>query len=36
VSNKLVTHGNLAEVVRIIVSNGIILYALTRVGREEA
>lgn len=32
VANKIVTEGNLAEVVRIIVSNGIILYALTKVG----
>ncbi|EYE88565.1 ABC transporter [Fervidicella metallireducens AeB] len=32
VANKIVTEGNLAEVLRIIVSNGIILYALTKVG----
>ncbi|WP_315121841.1 ABC transporter permease subunit [uncultured Clostridium sp.] len=32
VANKIVTEGNLAEVVRIILSNGIILYALTKVG----
>lgn len=31
VANKIVTEGNLSEVVRIIISNGIILYALTKV-----
>lgn len=35
VANKIVTEGNLAEVVRIIISNGIILYALTKVGGSE-
>lgn len=35
VANEVVTEGNLAEVVRIIVSNGIILYALTKVGGGE-
>lgn len=35
VANKIVTEGNLAEVVRIIISNGIILYALTKVGGNE-
>lgn len=35
VANEIVTEGNLAEVVRIIVSNGIILYALTKVGGGE-
>lgn len=30
VANKIVTEGNLSEVLRIIVSNGIILYALTK------
>ncbi len=31
VANKLLPEGNLSEVMRIIVSNGIILYALTKV-----
>lgn len=31
VANEIVTEGNLSEVVRIVVSNGIILYALTKV-----
>lgn len=35
VFNKIVTEGNLAEVARIIVSNGIILYALTKAGGGE-
>lgn len=35
VANKLVPTGNLAEVVRIVVSNGIILYALTKAGGGE-
>lgn len=35
VANKIVTEGNLAEIVRIVVSNGIILYALTKVGGGE-
>ncbi|KXG74601.1 ABC transporter permease subunit [Thermotalea metallivorans] len=35
VANKLVTEGNLSEVARIIVSNGIILYALTQAGGGE-
>lgn len=35
VANKLVTEGNLAEIARIIVSNGIILYALTKAGGGE-
>ena len=30
VSNQIITQGNLSEIVRIIVSNGIILYALTK------
>ncbi len=30
VANKIVTEGNLSEILRIIVSNGIILYALTK------
>jgi len=30
VANKLLPEGNLSEVMRIIVSNGIILYALTK------
>lgn len=36
VANKIVTEGNLAEVARIIISNGIILYALTKVSGGEA
>lgn len=32
VANKLVTEGNLSEILRIIVQNGIILYALTKMG----
>ena len=32
VANKIVTEGNLSEVMRIIVQNGIILYALTKMG----
>jgi len=32
VINKMMPEGNLSEVVRIIVSNGVILYALTKVG----
>ena len=35
VANKLVAEGNLSEVARIIVSNGIILYALTQAGGGE-
>jgi simple sugar transport system permease protein len=35
VANEVVTEGNLAEIARIIVSNGIILYALTKVGGGE-
>lgn len=31
VANAIVTEGNLSEVIRIIISNGIILYALTKV-----
>jgi len=33
VANKIITVGGVAEIARIIVSNGIILYALTQVGR---
>ncbi len=32
VINKMMPEGNLSEVIRIIVSNGVILYALTKVG----
>lgn len=32
VINRMMPEGNLSEVVRIIVSNGVILYALTKVG----
>jgi simple sugar transport system permease protein len=35
VINKMMPDGNLSEIVRIIVSNGVILYALTKVGGEE-
>jgi simple sugar transport system permease protein len=35
VINKMMPDGNLSEVIRIIVSNGVILYALTKVGGEE-
>jgi simple sugar transport system permease protein len=34
VANQLFPEGNLSEVLRQIVQNGIILYALTKVGRE--
>jgi len=34
VANELVKEGNLSEVLRMIVQNGIILYALTKVGGE--
>ena len=32
VANEVMPEGNLAEVARIIISNGIILYALTKGG----
>lgn len=35
VTNAVLPEGNLSEVVRIIISNGIILYALTRIGGGE-
>jgi len=35
VSNAVLPEGNLSEVVRIIISNGIIVYALTRIGGGE-
>ncbi|MCT4619627.1 MAG: ABC transporter permease [Marinisporobacter sp.] len=35
VANEIVSEGNLSEVLRMIVQNGIILYALTKVGGEE-
>ena len=35
VINKMMPEGNLSEVIRIIVSNGVILYALTKVGGNE-
>ncbi|SCG83568.1 ribose transport system permease protein [Proteiniborus sp. DW1] len=35
VANLIITAGNLSEVLRAIVQNGIILYALTKVGGEE-
>ena len=34
VANELVPEGNLSEMLRVIVQNGIILYALTRIGGE--
>ena len=35
VINKVMPEGNLSEVIRIIVQNGVILYALTKVGGNE-
>ena len=35
VANELIKEGNLSEVLRLIVQNGIILYALTQVGGGE-
>lgn len=35
VANKIVVEGNLSEVIRIIISNGIILYALTKAGGDD-
>lgn len=35
VINKMMPQGNLSEVIRIIVQNGVILYALTKVGGNE-
>lgn len=35
VANKIITEGGVAEIARIIVSNGIILYALTQVGGKD-
>lgn len=35
VANNMVPEGNLSEVMRMIVQNGIILYALTKVGGEK-
>ncbi|WP_432663934.1 ABC transporter permease [Wukongibacter baidiensis] len=35
VANGLIPEGNLSEVLRVIVQNGIIIYALTQVGRGE-
>jgi len=34
VANQVISHGNLSEVLRMIIQNGIILYALTKVGGE--
>lgn len=34
VANQVIPEGNLSEVARVIISNGIILYALTKVGGE--
>ena len=34
VANQLVPEGNLSEMLRVIVQNGIILYALTKIGGE--
>lgn len=35
VANKIITEGNLSEVLRMIIQNGVILYALTKVGGEK-
>ena len=35
VANQLLPEGNLSEVIRMIVQNGVILYALTKVGGSE-
>ena len=35
VINKMMPEGNLSEVVRIIITYGVILYALTKVGGNE-
>lgn len=35
VANALAPQSNLAEIVRIVVSNGIIIYALTKIGKED-
>ncbi|MBS4539669.1 ABC transporter permease [Clostridium sp. D2Q-11] len=35
VANKIVSEGNLSEVARMIIQNGIILYALTKVGGDD-
>jgi simple sugar transport system permease protein len=35
VANKLIVEGNLSEVLRMIIQNGVILYALTKVGGQE-
>jgi len=35
VANKIITEGNLSEVMRMIIQNGVILYALTKVGGKE-
>lgn len=35
VANKVAPNGNLAEIIRILVSNGIIVYALTKVKKGE-
>jgi simple sugar transport system permease protein len=32
VANVLVPQGNISEIMRILISNGIILYALTKTG----
>jgi simple sugar transport system permease protein len=32
---NIISDGQMAEIIRIIISNGIILYALTRGGEEE-
>lgn len=36
VANAIITEGNLSEVLRIIISNGIILYALTKASGGES
>lgn len=35
VANQILPEGNLSEVIRMIVQNGVILYALTKVGGDE-
>lgn len=35
VANKLIPHGNLSEVMRVIIQYGIILYALTKAGGDK-
>ena len=32
IANEVMPEGNLSEIIRIIISNGVILYALTKAG----